>query len=33
MAIADQLARSMAFLLFGYFALTAAATFAFTFIW
>jgi len=33
MASADQLARLMAFLLLGYFALTAAATFAFTFIW
>ena len=33
MARADQLARLMAFLLLGYFALTAAGTFAFTFIW
>jgi hypothetical protein len=33
MASADQLTRLMAFLLLGYFALTAAATFAFTFIW
>jgi hypothetical protein len=33
MARADQLARLMVFLLLGYFALTAAGTFAFTFIW
>jgi hypothetical protein len=33
MAKADQLARLMAFLLFGYIALTLAGTFAFTFIW
>ncbi len=33
MAKADQVARLIAFLLLGYFALTAAATFAFTFGW
>jgi hypothetical protein len=33
MARADQLARLMLFLLLGYFALTAAGTFAFAFIW
>jgi hypothetical protein len=33
MAQADQLARLLVFLLLGYFALTAAATFAFTFVW
>ena len=33
MARADQLARLMAFLLLGYFALTAAGALAFTFIW
>jgi hypothetical protein len=30
---ADQLAKLMAFLLLGYFALTAAGVFAFTFVW
>ena len=29
----DQMARLMAFLLFGYIALTLAGTFAFTFVW
>jgi hypothetical protein len=33
MAKADQLARLMPFLLLGYFALTVAAAFAFTFVW
>jgi len=33
MAKADRLARLIAFLLFGYFALAAATTFAFTFVW
>jgi hypothetical protein len=33
MAKADQLARLMPFLLLGYFALTVAGTFAFTFDW
>ena len=33
MAKADQLAKLMLFLLLGYFALTVAGTFAFTFVW
>jgi hypothetical protein len=33
MAKADQLAKLMLFLLLGYFALTVAAAFAFTFVW
>jgi hypothetical protein len=33
MAKADQVTRLMAFLLFGYIALTLAGTFAFTFVW
>jgi hypothetical protein len=33
MAKADQLARLVAFLLFGSIALTLAGTFAFTFVW
>jgi hypothetical protein len=33
MTRADQLAKLMAFLLLGYFALTAAGVIAFTFIW
>jgi hypothetical protein len=33
MAQADQLARLPAFLLLGYFVLTAAATLAFAFVW
>jgi hypothetical protein len=33
MARADQLARLMALLLLGYFVLTAAGAYAFTFVW
>jgi hypothetical protein len=33
MAKADHLTRLIAFLLFGYFAIAAATTFAFTFVW
>lgn len=33
MGKADHMARLMAFLLFGYFALTVATTLAFTFVW
>jgi hypothetical protein len=33
MAKADQLVRLLPFLLLGYFALTAAEAFAFTFVW